>query len=145
MPAERCAPLGRDYLRCAERGELPGPAAAVLSAIRAGDAPAAARRAGRLGEWGASSGAALLWGMAAGAAVTRPDYRSSAGGGLALDGLGLGGAADRDLDALRLRLHGLGDAHLEYAVVERRGDGAGVDALGQRERAGERADRALRR
>lgn len=68
LPAQRCAPLGRDYLRCAERGELPGPAAAVLDAIRRGDAAAAARRAARLGDWGASSGAALLWGIAAGAA-----------------------------------------------------------------------------
>jgi len=68
LPAQRCAPLGRGYLRCAERGELPSPVAVLLSAIRAGDAPAAARRAGRLTEWGASSGAALLWGMAAGAA-----------------------------------------------------------------------------
>jgi len=70
LPAGRCAPLGRDYLRCAERGELPGPAAAVLSAIRGGDAAAATRRAGGLARWGASSGAALLWGMAAAAAKT---------------------------------------------------------------------------
>jgi hypothetical protein len=69
LAADRCAPLGRDYLRCAERGELPAPAAAVMAAIRAGDAPAAARRAGGLAEWGASSGAALLWGMAAAAAA----------------------------------------------------------------------------
>jgi hypothetical protein len=62
-----CAPLGLDYLRCAERGELPQPAGAVLAAICAGDAPAAARRACRLRTWGASSGAALLWGMAAAA------------------------------------------------------------------------------
>jgi hypothetical protein len=68
LPAQRCAPLGREYLRCAERGELPQPAAAVLAAILAGDAGAAARRAGGLAGWGASSGAALLWGMAAGAA-----------------------------------------------------------------------------
>jgi hypothetical protein len=73
LPAGRCAPLGRDYLRCAERGELPEPAAAVLAAIRAGDAPAAARRAGGLAHWGASSGAALLWGIAAGAAETSRD------------------------------------------------------------------------
>jgi uncharacterized protein DUF2877 len=70
LPAGDCAPLGRAYLRCAERGELPQPAAAVLAAIRAGDAPTAARRAGRLADWGASSGAALLWGMAAAAAET---------------------------------------------------------------------------
>lgn len=68
LAADRCAPLGRDYLRCAERGELPAPAAAVLTAIRDGDRGAAARRASALAEWGASSGAALLWGMAAGAA-----------------------------------------------------------------------------
>jgi Protein of unknown function (DUF2877) len=70
LPAQRCAPLGREYLRCAERGELPQPAATVLAAIRAGDPQAAARRARGLGDWGASSGAALLWGMAAGAAET---------------------------------------------------------------------------
>lgn len=67
LPADRCAPLGRAYLRCAERGELAAPAAAVLAAICAGDAEAAARRATRLAGWGASSGAALLWGMAAAA------------------------------------------------------------------------------
>jgi hypothetical protein len=71
VPALRCAPLGRDYLRCAERGELPQPAAAVLEAILAGDGGAAARRARGLAGWGASSGAALLWGLAAGAAQTR--------------------------------------------------------------------------
>ena len=69
LATERCAPLGREYLRCAERGELPAPAAAVMAAIRTGDAAAAARRAAGLAEWGASSGAALLWGMAAGAAA----------------------------------------------------------------------------
>jgi hypothetical protein len=70
LAAGRCAPLGREYLRCAERGELPAPAAAVMAAIRAGDATAARRRAAGLADWGASSGAALLWGMAAGAAAT---------------------------------------------------------------------------
>ncbi len=67
IDAQRCAPLGRAYLRCAERGELPALAATVLEAIRAGDAQAAARRARRLGAWGATSGSALLWGIAAGA------------------------------------------------------------------------------
>ena len=70
LPAGGCAPLGRTYLRCAERGELPQPAATVLAAIHAGEAPAAARRARGLADWGASSGAALLWGMAAAAAAT---------------------------------------------------------------------------
>ncbi len=81
LPARRCAPLGREYLRCAERGELPQPAAAVLEAILAGDAGDAARRASGLAGWGASSGAALLWGLAAGAAATRePPARSRAPG-----------------------------------------------------------------
>jgi hypothetical protein len=70
LAADRCAPLGREYLRCGERGELPAPAADVLAAIRAGDRAAAARRARGLAAWGASSGAALLWGIAAGAAET---------------------------------------------------------------------------
>ncbi len=72
LPAQRCAPLGRGYLRCAERGELPQPAARVLQTIRAGDRRAAARRANGLADWGASSGAALLWGIAAGAAGATP-------------------------------------------------------------------------
>ena len=86
LPAQRCAPLGREYLRCAERGELPQPAAAVLEAILAGDAVAAARRACRLASWGASSGAALLWGLAAGARMPRhpahatPAHRAGAPG-----------------------------------------------------------------
>jgi hypothetical protein len=72
LPSQRCAPLGREYLRCAERGELPRPAAAVLEAILTGDASAAARRARGLAGWGASSGAALLWGLAAGARTAEP-------------------------------------------------------------------------
>jgi hypothetical protein len=71
LPAQRCAPLGRDYLRCAERGELAQPAAQVLEAIRAGDPLPAARRARLLAGWGATSGAAMLWGIAAGAAEPR--------------------------------------------------------------------------
>ncbi|MDA0159678.1 DUF2877 domain-containing protein [Solirubrobacter ginsenosidimutans] len=67
LAAERAAPLGLAYLRCATRGELPEPAAAVLRAIRAGDVAAARRRAAGLSRWGASSGAAILWGIAAGA------------------------------------------------------------------------------
>jgi hypothetical protein len=67
FPAERCAPLGREYLRGAERGELPQPAVAVLEAVLTGDPSAAARRARGLASWGASSGAALLWGLAAAA------------------------------------------------------------------------------
>jgi hypothetical protein len=62
--AGRASPLGLAYLRCAERGELPEPAARVLGAIRRGDAPAARRAARALGAWGASSGAAILWGLA---------------------------------------------------------------------------------
>ncbi|MBW3609581.1 MAG: DUF2877 domain-containing protein, partial [Actinobacteria bacterium] len=74
------APLGRDYLRCAERGELPEPAAAVLTAIRAGATRAASRRASRLAGWGASSGAALLWGLAAGASDRATTHQTPAQG-----------------------------------------------------------------
>jgi hypothetical protein len=70
LGSERCSPLGRAYLRCAERGELPEVASRVLYAIRAGDARVAARRARALSGWGATSGSAILWGMAA-AAGTR--------------------------------------------------------------------------
>ena len=69
LASARAAPLGLAYLRCAGRGELPEPAAAVLRAIRAGDANAARRRAAGLSRWGASSGAAILWGIAAGASA----------------------------------------------------------------------------
>ncbi len=66
LAARRSSPLGLAYLRCAERGELPDAAAAVLTALRAGDPRAAATAAGGLRAWGASSGAALLWGLEAG-------------------------------------------------------------------------------
>src|SRR5215213_520832 len=69
----------------------------------------------------------------------RPSARAGSGRA-ALDGGGLG-AADRD--APRLALVRLGDAHLEHPAVEAGGHGVGVDALGQGERAGERARRAL--
>src|SRR3954447_22715944 len=52
-------------------------------------------------------------------------------------------AADADRDLARLALLGLGDVDLEHAAVEARRDGLGVDALGQRQRARERAERAL--
>lgn len=70
--AGRCSPIGLAYLRCADRGELVEPAAALLAALAAGDAPLSARRARALRvSWGASSGVALLWGMAAAAASPR--------------------------------------------------------------------------
>jgi hypothetical protein len=65
LAAGRASPIGLAYLRCAERGELPEPAAATLAAIRSGDVRAARRRARTLSRWGSSSGPALLWGMAA--------------------------------------------------------------------------------
>jgi Protein of unknown function (DUF2877) len=67
LAASRSSPLGRAYLRCAERGELPDAGAAALAALQAGDRRAAATAALALRDWGASSGAALLWGLAAGA------------------------------------------------------------------------------
>src|SRR5437763_181897 len=51
--------------------------------------------------------------------------------------------ADLDRDAARLALLGLRDPHLQDAAVEARLDRVGVDALGQRQRAAERAVRAL--
>jgi hypothetical protein len=60
----RCSPIGLAYLRCAERGELPEPADALLRAVTEGDPAAAARRARTLASgWGASSGASLFWGL----------------------------------------------------------------------------------
>jgi hypothetical protein len=67
LAAGRSSPLGLAYLRCAERGELPAPAALLCEALRAGDAAAAARCASALRIWGSSSGHALLWGIAAAA------------------------------------------------------------------------------
>jgi hypothetical protein len=60
---------------------------------------------------------------------------------VALDGGRPG--ADLDGDAARLALLGLGDADLEHAVLEARADGLGLDALGEGQRAPERAVRAL--
>jgi hypothetical protein len=68
LGGDRCSPLGMAYLRCAERGELPVVASAVLEAVRAGAIDRAGARAGALSRWGATSGAAMLWGMAAAAA-----------------------------------------------------------------------------
>jgi len=78
----RCSPIGLAYLRCAERGELPDAADALLRAIAAGDAAVAARRARVLARWGASSGPALYWGMQAAwidaaTGETRPGRASS--------------------------------------------------------------------
>jgi Protein of unknown function (DUF2877) len=65
LASPRLSPLGLAYLRCAERGELPEPAARLLAAIRSGDVALARRRARGLRRWGATSGAAILWGFAA--------------------------------------------------------------------------------
>src|SRR3954469_410533 len=51
--------------------------------------------------------------------------------------------ADADRDPARLALLGLGDADLEDALVERRRDLLGVDALRERQRAAELAEGAL--
>jgi hypothetical protein len=65
LAASRSSPIGYAYLRCAERGELPERAIALIAAVRGGDAGAAGRHAHALRRWGTSSGAALVWGMAA--------------------------------------------------------------------------------
>jgi hypothetical protein len=71
LAAGRSSPIGHAYLRCAERGELPAAAAAVIAAALAGDPEAVARRARVLRRWGTSSGSAMLWGMAASGALSR--------------------------------------------------------------------------
>jgi len=67
LAAGRSSPIGLAYLRCAERGELPAAAAAVIAAALDGDREAVARRARVLRRWGSSSGSAMLWGLAAAA------------------------------------------------------------------------------
>ena len=62
--ADRTTALSLAYLRCAERGELPAAAEALIAAR---DAPAAARSARALSRWGATSGRALMVGMDAAA------------------------------------------------------------------------------
>src|SRR5579862_3838968 len=61
----------------------------------------------------------------------------------ALDRLGVGVGAEGYLDGLGLLLLGLGDADLKYAAVEMGLDAVGIDALGQCQRPGERAERPL--
>jgi hypothetical protein len=69
LAADRSSPLGRAYLRCAERGELPDAGAAMIAALHGGDPRAAASAALTLRGWGASSGSALVWGMCAATAI----------------------------------------------------------------------------
>jgi Protein of unknown function (DUF2877) len=69
LAARRSSPLGRAYLRCAERGELPDAGAAMLAALHGGDPRAAASAALALSGWGTSSGSALVWGMCAATAI----------------------------------------------------------------------------
>src|SRR5437763_13307505 len=68
--------------------------------------------------------------------------RSALGLG-ALNGVRRGAVAHRDGDLARLALLRLGNADLEDAPIERGLDGAGVDALGEGQRAVERTGRAL--
>jgi Protein of unknown function (DUF2877) len=63
----RSSPLGLAYLRCAERGELPGAGVELLTALCAGSPRSATAAALALREWGASSGTALTWGILTGA------------------------------------------------------------------------------
>jgi hypothetical protein len=75
--ARRFSPISLAYLRCAERGELPDAAAAVLAGIRLGSTSMVEAALPGLHEWGSSSGAALAWGMAAGLLVTPQTLRAS--------------------------------------------------------------------
>ena len=67
LVAGRASPIGLAYLRCAERGELFAPAAALLAAIRGGEHERALSLLPAVRALGASSGTALVWGIAAGA------------------------------------------------------------------------------
>jgi hypothetical protein len=69
------SPIGLAYLRCAERGELAEPAAAVLGAVGAGKSERALSLLPGLHRWGASSGFGLLWGIAAAVSSTSVDGR----------------------------------------------------------------------
>jgi hypothetical protein len=65
--ADRTTGLSLAYLRCAERGELPAAAEALIAALGREDVAAAARSARALARWGATSGRALMLGMDAAA------------------------------------------------------------------------------
>jgi hypothetical protein len=71
LAADRCSPIGHAYLCCAERGELPDAAAAMLAAIRRGSMNGVEAALPELRGWGSSSGAGLAWGMAAGLLAPR--------------------------------------------------------------------------
>jgi hypothetical protein len=71
LAASRASPIGLAYLRCAERGELPAPAAGLIAAVCDGDVPGASRHARALRAWGSSSGSALVWGIAAACNIRR--------------------------------------------------------------------------
>jgi hypothetical protein len=75
LAADRCSPIGHAYLRCAERGELPDAAAAMLAAIRRGSIDGVEAALPELRGWGSSSGAGLAWGMAAGLPAPRSSPR----------------------------------------------------------------------
>src|SRR4051794_1165413 len=83
---------------------------------------------------------ARVWISKEGVTAASEPSRDPRSGSLPLDGA-LAGAVDGD--PARLALLGLGDADLEHAAVEAGGHGLGVDALGQGQRAAERAGGAL--
>jgi hypothetical protein len=69
--AARTTSLSAAYLRCAERGELPEAAEALIAALHVGDAAAVRRTAARLAGWGATSGRAIMLGIAVAGAEAR--------------------------------------------------------------------------
>jgi hypothetical protein len=77
LGSERASPLGLAYLRCAEHGELPDVAAALLAAICRGAVAGARAAALKVRGWGATSGIALAWGMAAAAGQTGREHVSN--------------------------------------------------------------------
>ncbi len=75
LAGERSSELGLAYVRCAERGELPEPAARLVAAIRGGSTAGARDATAGLFAWGASSGIALGWGIAAALGEQTPTNR----------------------------------------------------------------------
>ena len=71
------SPVGLAYLRCAERGELPGAAARLVAACLAADAAAGLSALTELRRWGSTSGAAVAWGIGAAARYAAVSSRSA--------------------------------------------------------------------
>ena len=158
---DRCAPLGRDYLRCAERGELPRRRRPCWRRSAPATPAAAATARGRPGELGRELGRRAAVGHGGRRAEPGPRARdpdaptalgraSGAGRASATVPAGLArtrpprssAICRRDLTA-RLGLHGLRDAHLSTPLSNAAATASASMPSGRRERARERAGRPL--